>query len=48
MKARGKKAFMDQSCSQCAPGENKVENTVSKPMSKMESPYCCGLILIQD
>lgn len=39
MKARGGKAFMDQSCLQCVPGENKVENAVSNPMSKPESPY---------
>lgn len=35
MKARSGKAFMDQSHSQHAHGENKVENTMSNPISKM-------------
>lgn len=38
MEAKGGNTFTDQSWVQSVPGKNKVENTVSNPMSKIESP----------
>lgn len=47
MKARGGKAFMDQSHSHDALGGNKVDTTRSNPRSEMESPHLCDFILTQ-
>lgn len=46
--SQGQKSFHGSVMLPMYTGENKVENTVSNPMSKAEPPFLCSFVLIQD